>query len=238
MRITEELAELCGIIAGDGHIHIDKKRGDYRIDISGGYKEIKYYKYVASTFKDIFQKEPKIDYKNDGIKLRIHSKEIVNSFLKIGLPAGRKSGIIRIPLRILKNKKLSAAFLRGLADTDFSICFKKGGRKTNSYPRVKIGLASKDMIEDIKKILDRLEIGHCSYNNRRTTNFGTFDHYHIDINGRKNFKIWMQNIGFKNDKHLEKIEFWKKNGYYKKGCLESGWREIFLNNKLLKTNIL
>ena len=39
-------------------------------------------------------------------------------------------------------------------------------------------------------------------------------HYQIDVYGEKHLERWMEHIGFSNKKHLDKIDFWKKNGYY------------------------
>ncbi len=220
MKISEELAELCGIIAGDGHIHIDTKNGDYRIDISGDYKEIKYHKYICKLFKELFGKEAKIDFKKDGIITRIHSKEIVKIITKIGIPSGKKSQIIKMPKLIPNNLKL--AFLRGFADTDFSVCFKKGDRNRHSYPVISTSVSSIKIIKDIKKILDNLGIKYYQGKRIKKTNYGSTLQYDLDINGKKNLKIWMENIGFKNSKHLDKIEFWKKYGYYQKEGTKSG----------------
>lgn len=216
MEITEELAELCGIIAGDGHITHYKKNGDYRIEISGDKKEIEYHKYIQGLFQEVFKKYSKIRTRENNISTYLNSKEIIEFFIDLGLPAGKKAKKVRIPEVILKENNLSFAFLRGLADTDFSVCFKKGGRLRNSYPRITVDLASKQLILDVKMILDRLNINFYYYERLRTNNLGQFYFYCLDINGKKNLEIWMKNIGFRNKKHLDKIEFWKENGFYNK----------------------
>nr|MBA4404956.1 hypothetical protein [Nanoarchaeum sp.] len=216
MKITEELAELCGIIAGDGHITHYKKNGDYRIEISGDKKEIEYHKYIQGLFQEVFKKNSKIRTKDNNIVTYFHSKKIIEFFIDLGLPAGKKAKKVRIPDVILKENNLSLAFLRGLADTDFSVCFKKGGRLRNSYPRITVDIVSKQLILDVKTILNRLDINFYYYERSRINNLGQSYFYCLDINGKKNLEIWMKNIGFRNKKHLDKIEFWKENGFYNK----------------------
>lgn len=218
MKITEGLAELCGIVAGDGSIFYSEKNGDYKVQISGDYSEGGYHDYIIFLFRNIFNKVPKRRYKKDGISLCLNSKEVVSCLLNLGLPAGKKKDVIDVPCGIRSNKRLSSSFLRGLSDTDFSVCFKKGGRKRNSYPRISVEMHSKKIIESVKLILSDLDISFCCYNRRRMTSFGEFDSYCLDINGRKNLEKWMELVGFRNRKHLRKIEFWKKNGYYLPGC--------------------
>ena len=214
MNRLEELAELCGIIAGDGCITYYKKNGDYRVQIFGDYKEVKYHNYIKTRFIRLFNKAPKTVFKKDGISLYLNSKEIISKLIKLGLPAGKKKDIIKIPKWVLSNKKLGACFLRGLIDTDGSVTFKKGSRIKHSYPSIKIGFCSKKIIIDIKSILNDLKISYCYYGGLRKSNFGSFNMYNLDINGKMNLEKWIKLIGFNNIKHLNKIRFWKKNGYY------------------------
>ncbi len=101
-------------------------------------------------------------------------------------------------------------FLRGLADTDFCITFKK---TKNNYPCIKADFASEGLVLDISKILLRCDISHTKYIKHKRTNFGNFTHYAIEVNGCKNLGLWLKNIGFRNQKHLTKIALWKKQGY-------------------------
>lgn len=219
MELDENLSELCGILVGDGSVHCNAKNGDYRINISGGYDELEYYEYVRSLFEKVFRKTPKLKFNKDGISLYMNSKQIVDVLLNIGLPSGKKRDVVEIPKEIMSNPTLCFCFLKGLADTDFSVCFKKGGRLKNSYPRIQIEMSSKLLMENVSVFLKNSGFVHTYYFAKRTTNFGTFDSYRIDINGRKNFYLWMEKIGFRNRKHVKKIEFWEKNGYYEMGCL-------------------
>lgn len=213
-KVTKELAELCGIILGDGHITYNKNNGDYRVEISGDLREDEYFNHISSLIISLFNKNPTIKIKDDELRLYFSSKKIIDKLIDLGLPAGKKKYIARIPNWAIYNKEFGAHFLRGLADTDFCICFKKGERLKHDYPVIKVGLCSKNLIEDIKTLLNKFGITYYYLYMKRKTNFGIFDLYELDINGRENLEKWMKTIGFSNPKHLTKIAIWRRFGYY------------------------
>lgn len=216
IELTTELAELCGIIAGDGHIHrhVSKKRVNYIVSIHGDKsEEVEYFNYISSLFVNVFNKTPGIRETKDSLCLYAHSKFIVAELEKLGMIIGKKARIVRIPKIFLNQKDLALAFLRGLADTDFSITFRKAKRKRHSYPIIKAEFASEKIIEDIQIILRRLKINHCMFK-RSSHRFGkTFTPYSIDISGHKNLKTWLDYVGFSNLKHISKIMVARKLGY-------------------------
>lgn len=215
-KITSEIAEICGIIVGDGHLsrYISPRRTDYRIEIVGDKtEEIEYFKYVTKLFYQSFGKNLKLKIEPDYARLYTHSKEILEFFEKIGLIIGKKSDKAHIPNKILTDEKTSLCFLNGLADTDFCITFKKGGRKSNSYPKIVAEFASESLIKDIRVLLDRIGVTYYKQIVTKNNSFGKFTHYRLELNGRKNFNKWMKLIGFSNPKHITKIEVWEKFGY-------------------------
>ena len=128
LKITPKIAELCGIITGDGHLskYITKRRTNYKIIISGNKtEEVEYFKYISELFYTIFNKRPKLRVEKEYARLCIDSKPILEFFENIGIKVGNKTRSASIPKRLTKNKELTNAFLRGLADTDFGISFKK-----------------------------------------------------------------------------------------------------------------
>ena len=214
--ITPELAELCGIISGDGHLsrYVSKRRADYRIEVVGNITEDKeYFTYVKSLFRDVFGREFTLRHEQGYARLYLNSKEIVLFLEEIGLIVGKKSDKIRIPELFLKDINLTCHFIRGLADTDFSVNFKKGGRKTNSYPKIVAEFASLPLMEDLLRVFEKLGFRYYHQDVRKKTNFGEFTHYRIELNGRKNLQKWMEHIGFRNSKHLTKLLLWKKCGF-------------------------
>ena len=72
MNLNPELAELCGIITGDGHLnrYISNKRTSYCIEIAGNKtEEIDYFDYISNLFYDLFNKRPKIKYEKEYLRL-------------------------------------------------------------------------------------------------------------------------------------------------------------------------
>lgn len=118
------LAEICGIIAGDGHLNrsIEPRRSCYKISVFGHREDDLHYFYgLQDLFEKTFQKKPLLKDRKRYLELRLHSKEILLKLERIGIPVGAKSGKIRMPERIKESKELRLSFLRGFADTDFSV---------------------------------------------------------------------------------------------------------------------
>lgn len=210
-KLTPEIAEMCGIVAGDGHLsrYISKKRTDYKLIISGHKTDDKEY---FLLLKELFKKYAGIrlvDYNTYYSELRSYSKETVLFFEELGIPVGKKSSIVRMPNWIKADIKLSSAFLRGIADTDFSVVLRKNKTRL-PYPRITCQLGSKDMITDICLVLSKLRINYCGPYKREIFRFGiTSITYELDIYGHNNLQLWMTNIGFRNPKHLKKVEIIK-----------------------------
>lgn len=206
-----KLAELCGIIAGDGHLsrYISKERTDYKLSIWGNKDlDVEYFKELQNIFADLVKIKPKLIIKSNCCELRINSKKIVEHFESLGIPVGKKSKIVSMMPSVKNNLQLSCAFLRGFADTDFSIVFKVR-KNALFYPRITTDIESIHLVKDICFVLDQLGIKYCGpYTRNRIRNRNAYTSYQIDINGHKNFDLWMKNIGFRNHKHLNKIKKW------------------------------
>jgi hypothetical protein len=229
--LDEKLAELIGIIIGDGHIGIyDSRKHNislhkykhYEIHIvSNPEDDETYVHHIKKLFLECFNIEmnSKTHKKQKLTTLRIDSKAIVcylNSLF--GIPINNKSKIIKIPDIIKQSSKAEkASFLRGIADTDFSFTFKKKYRKVHYYPVIKGKFLSKALVEDLYLLLKelnlnpRLGFNELSYDKRT----GRTDVEHaVYLSGRENFVKWVNEIGFSNKKNLVKATIWKKFGFY------------------------
>lgn len=224
--MNEELAELIGIFVGDGHIAIRKninskrKYTHYEIRLAGHAIDDYYYHnlYVNRLFKKLFNinLNLKINESKNELKHSIDSKLIIEFFGKIiKLPIGNKENI-SIPQVILNsNKNIKCAFLRGLADTDFSLTFKKKTYKNNCYPVIRCKFKSKNLIEDLKLILKELDFNYSyCFEKNYDKRINKYDYGHsIYISGKKNLEKWIKEIGFSNLKHLTKYQIWKRSGF-------------------------
>ncbi len=127
-QYSEKLAELVGIILGDGNLNLYNKNGfgTYSIRITGdANKDAEYLRvYIPHLFRDIFNVEAKI-YKpknNNGLVVLVHSRMVLEHMEKMGLKNGNKlKNQITIPKWIWSSDSYLRACTRGLIDTDGSI---------------------------------------------------------------------------------------------------------------------
>ena len=90
------------------------------------------------------------------MRVYFHSKEVVETLNRLGLPLANKNNI-RIPDVIKENKNLAiiGSFLRGLGDTDFSVYVKKGPyRKRYSYPIITTTFSNEPLCNEIVNLLE------------------------------------------------------------------------------------
>jgi intein/homing endonuclease len=151
------------------------------------------------------------------IMLRFYSVELYKCFERLGVQGGNKRDIW-VPEFIMKgNKKLQASFIRGLFDSDGSLAFKKRHKQFKYYPVITITMKSKQLCEDVKILLEEngVEFTASDADGYDARVGKKYERHQIDINGVKRLNHWMDRIGFRNKRHLQKYEFWKLNKYYK-----------------------
>jgi intein/homing endonuclease len=204
---SDDLAELFGIISGDGYI-IDRGRV-HRIDITLNLTEdSQYVGYVSEMIKRLFNLKPVVKARNGEhtFNVIVCSKGISNFLISMGLPNGEKKNNMRIPKWIIKNKGFIRSFLRGLMDTDGSLFFaKRGTYKTNSYPVIEFKLADKNFVNDITESLKLL--GFSSVLKSKD------NWYKIQLNGRIKVERWAEEIGFENLNSITRYIIWNRFGY-------------------------
>ena len=222
-KLTYELAEDIGIMVGDGHIRLYvryKRAADYAIACYGNAITDKVYfmHYVQALKKHLFNLNFRFSKRQKNTcELLAYSKGLFQFYTKvIGLPDGNKRDV-KVPDIILNsNGKVKCAFLRGLADTDFSLVFKRRDKDALYYPTIKIPTCSKPLIHDLAYLLRNLGFKFSvSYDlsvvHSKTGN--TFVSQQLHLYGKKALKRWMEVIGFNNPKNVLKYALWKKNGF-------------------------
>src|SRR3989344_9017897 len=160
------LAELLGAIAGDGHIDYGKRYASathYKLVFSGNFTEdLEYYKKIKKFVNKLSQRRFCF-YKQRRNELiaRIYSKELVTYLVNKGAIHGSKARKIDFSNWLGKEEKLH--FIRGLFDTDGSLTFKKKDNNiAHKYPIITLTLKSKTMISEISSILRKNNFYLCT----------------------------------------------------------------------------
>jgi intein/homing endonuclease len=197
LKLSPELAEFLGILIGDGYFDVARNR----VIISGNLrKDAKYLtNYVKPLIEDLFSVRT-ISWKqeNKGAKyLCFYSKPIIAELKRFDL---KKTDIPKSILRGSKNAK--ASFLRGLADTDFSVYLRESRK---NYPNISSTFSSGILVLQIKKLLKEFGIRANIYFQRRLINDKFYNQYNVHIYGKKNLDLWLKEIGFRNERNLSKI---------------------------------
>ena len=152
LKCCEELAEIIGIIMGDGSIYLDK-RNKYHTIICFNKKENQYFNYVKNMIENFFQGYVfgKVEIPNEFF-LRNVSVYVGQQLIKFGLKSGNKiTNKLTIPKWIEINKKYLISCVRGFFDTDGSVY-----RKYGNYAQIEIKLGCEETLTSIRNALLKL----------------------------------------------------------------------------------
>lgn len=219
MEINKELAELIGLIIGDGHIMYQSYNRTYRLTITGDVKEDKeYFEKISNIIFKIINKKPKIKerkiitrgvHTGNSLKLYINHKKFVEYLInELELIYGKdKAFKVIIPLKFL-DWCYSKHILRGIFESDGSLYFSKSKViKYPSYPRLEIRTSSKKLAYQIYEILKkrnyRIQIMKTKYND-----------FKVYLSGKEMLNKWINEIGFSNINTITKHKLWQKLGFY------------------------
>ena len=154
---NSKLAELIGIILGDGNVYYSRGR-KYLLRISSNQaEEVRYRYYTKSLMEDIFNFTPKIYRKKNknGIDLVIYSKLIIESLIGTGIiPGDKVKNQVSVPEWIKKSKDFQIGCLRGLFDTDGSIYL----RNTQHSFGLNFKNGSLALIKDFKEMCENINV--------------------------------------------------------------------------------
>ena len=220
--LDENLAEFIGIVAGDGHLNCYSRNNSksYSIVITCNLDEYKFYfnNIIQTKFNKLFNTHLNITYikKKNYFNAYNYSKAIVNYINKnFSIPIGNKSSDVKIPNNIMESGKLVLSFIRGLADTDFSLGFKNKGNLHN-YPVIKGSFKGKILVENLNQALTNFGFytNICFSEGNFDKRFGKgYERHSIYLSGKNNLEKWISMIGFNNPRLMTKYLMWKKFGY-------------------------
>lgn len=219
--LNEDLAYFIGFHLGDGHMSIQKRGSsmDYVLYYCGHLIDDKEFhlKFILPLLNRLFNIKPPLSgrtYDSTSF-IKFNSKAILTFLNKvIGLPIGSKQGF-GIPTIIKNsNEKLRISFLRGLADTEFCLSFKKRYKDLHYYPTIEYGTSTNILAKDVKQLLSDIKfIVYSTFDYPTERNGKKLSSNRIALNGVNSLKLWMDKIGFSNTKHLTKYYVWKKFGF-------------------------
>jgi intein/homing endonuclease len=196
---SNNLAELVGILLGDGNLW-ERKGGYYYISIAGDSEKDKDYllNYVNPLFESLFNKKLNVKVSNQkkGMYLYLGDKNILFTLKNFGLKSGnKKKNNVGIPLWIFEKEEYLKACIKGLMDTDGSLCPITG----RDYPYIWFSSAIENLRLDFSKAMKILKIKTSKWNIRKDRT------PEIYIGNKKDIQKYIETINFKNKRHLNKL---------------------------------
>ena len=224
IKNSEEVAEFCGAMIGDGWIQANERSlflaGDPTEDRD--YYDLHISKFINEKITPMKTKEFPY-WKVHGVSL--HKKEIIRKIISdFNLPKGKKVKTAKIPEWINKSSnKVKLAFLRGLFDTDGCIFFQKDytkyanefNSKYHTKVRLRFGTVSPKLNKGIFELMDELGFRVVKRTIKRgfTNNRNNSDIHISEINEIKSIGKFFEEIKPANPKHTTKYLIWKKFGF-------------------------
>lgn len=200
IKLNEFFYEFYGALLGDGCIsQFRRKDGGVRIVICivGNQKlDSEYLLYLQRRLRKDFDISSYF-YKSktsNMSQLVINNKIFALYLTNFGFPIGLKYGKIKIPkIHSWENQKM---LIRGLFDTDGSICAKK--REKYKYPQISISSKDSIILKRLNEILRKK--GYPSWVSGQN----------ISLRGAEATKKWFKDIGSSNNRNIFKYNYWLK----------------------------
>lgn len=212
MGFNHDIAELCGIHAGDGYLRDDGKRREF--EISGGFDERDYYDYHVIPLINRFfglNIQGRFFYTKSTYGFVLRDRKVIAFMHYLGFPYGKKSNIVRAPNIIMENKLFYPSFLRGYFDTEGCLTFDTKG-KCHNYPRIIFSTVSKELAKNLNEILEELDFNIFFYKYKPKKQTESLK-YAFNINGNENLNRWMSQVGIANCSKVSRYLVWKKQGF-------------------------
>jgi hypothetical protein len=94
-KISLDLAEICGIHAGDGYMRLREKNNG-EVSISGNFEEKDYYdNYIIPLFNKVFNLNIKGRYfSRNSYGLVSYGRDVREALISLGFPLGKKFWIV------------------------------------------------------------------------------------------------------------------------------------------------
>src|SRR3989344_38781 len=191
---SAQLAELLGILAGDGHI------GEYQTTITtNSITDIQHAHYTQKLLEELFRVPVSLTFRKGkkACVVVVSSKEITRFLVTKGMKIGHKiRGGLRMPAWIRSRKKYRMAFVRGLFDTDGCVYVDTHHIKGKGYRNMGMAFTNRSLplLIDFKEALE-------SYGLHPTQK----TKYTLFLRRKEDIRRYFGVIGSSNPKHAEKV---------------------------------
>lgn len=195
-RVSKDLAEVIGIVLGDGSLYVNKKHGVHQFVITGHIVNDRKYisKFVKPMLEKLFRRKFHIKLCKNVIRLYSQEKGVILAFQRCGLLVGNKiKNNVCIPSWIFSSKEFIKACIRGLIDTDGSV-YPITGR---NYTYISFKSAS----ENLRNSFDRA-MSILGYKTSKWSKKGTPEIY---IGNKRDLAKYNKEIGFNNPYHKHRF---------------------------------
>ncbi len=192
---SEALAELLGILAGDGHV------GTYQTTVTTNSEtDYEHAKYTQRLFEKLFAIPVKISQRKNqkACVVTVSSKSVCRFLVKKGMIQGNKIRLgVRIPGWVRLHKNFRLAFVRGLFDTDGSVYLDTHRIKGHTYQNIAMMFSNRSsfLLNDFKSTLKSLQL----HPTQKTK-------YAVFLRRRRDIQQYFELIGSSNPKHSRKIQ--------------------------------
>ncbi|MFA5876917.1 MAG: LAGLIDADG family homing endonuclease [Candidatus Paceibacterota bacterium] len=192
---SSELAELLGILAGDGHL------GEYQATVTtNSDTDREHAEYIKALCEKLFSIPVRISYrkKQKACVVVVSSKEVCRFLARKGMAQDHKirSGM-HMPPWIQARKVFRLAFIRGLFDTDGSVYVDTHQIKGRTYKNIAMMFSNRciPLLSDFKSALESIGL----HPTQKTQ-------YAVFLRRKKEIQRYFELIGSSNLKHKRKIQ--------------------------------
>ncbi len=194
-RESALLAELLGIIAGDGHIDV------YQTSVSTNSEtDLEHAHHIKALFERLFPIRASLSFRSSckACVVVVNSKNVGEILVKKGMVRGHKiKGGVCMPSWVLARKKYRLAFTRGVFDTDGCVYVDRHIIKARLYENIGIAFTNRSLplLLDFKDTLESL-----GFHPTQKTKYTVFLRREAEI--QSYFKV----VGSSNPKHTRRAE--------------------------------
>tara|TARA_Y100000034_G_scaffold106488_1_gene135238 strand:+ start:697 stop:1605 length:909 start_codon:yes stop_codon:yes gene_type:complete len=194
-KYSSELAEIIGILLGDGNSW--SKPGFYYVRVCGHSEDDREYlvNFVKPLFKKVFgvSLNEYVHPTQKELFLTLGNKNLVYTLKHFGFPPGHKiRNNVEIPKWILESESYLKACIRGLIDTDGSVCPITG----RNYPYIWLTSSIPNLRTTFQKAMNILGFDIAKWSKKQ--NPQTF------IAKKVHIQKYYKEVGFNNPKHIRR----------------------------------